>query len=94
MYFEFVAIIIQSIPQELHNNHAIGLFIGAFTNVITSIIMHIIDYGQQLCIDAMNKFLWIAMMLATKISHIAIPYIATLITDSEYILQHERRQWK
>ena len=64
------------------------MYISELTEVTSSITTYTMT-GILWNIDLSNKFLWIALMLAAKITHKVIPYLAKLMTDTEYIFKQE-----
>lgn len=87
--FDLASNVIQCIPPELLDETDVNMFISEFTEITSSITTYTISNGILWNVELMDKFLWIAMMLAVKITDKVIPYLSKLVVDKEYVLKHE-----
>ncbi|AYV83517.1 MAG: ankyrin and ring finger domain protein, partial [Hyperionvirus sp.] len=78
----------KEIPPEIQNEPDVCLFLNEFTLVTSTIYNHTISTKISWLVDLEEKFKWIAMMLAIKITHKVIPYIGKIIKDTRYVLEH------
>lgn len=89
--FDLSSKIINEIPNDFHVDCGVKTFIENFTSITSEIITYTVSNKVSWNVDLRNKFIWIALMIATKTSDKAIHYIGKLVDNNDEILTYKNR---
>ena len=89
--FDIYYKIISIIPTELSNDNDVKTFCNNLQILMNDILNHISQNNLFLTIDINEKFIWIALMLATRTTYKIIPSLISLIPNNkkDYIIELE-----